>query len=81
MALPHAILVSLSEQSGSGYELASRFDRSIGYFWRRRPDPRHAARAHVTPRSRAATRRADAEIWMHRTGSSGREIVTERPLP
>ncbi|MCV7178893.1 PadR family transcriptional regulator, partial [Mycolicibacterium sphagni] len=33
MALPHAILVSLSEQSGSGYELASRFDRSIGYFW------------------------------------------------
>ncbi|OBI44637.1 PadR family transcriptional regulator [Mycobacterium kyorinense] len=33
MALPHAILVSLSEQSGSGYELARRFDRSIGYFW------------------------------------------------
>lgn len=33
MALPHAILVSLSEQSGSGYELASRFDRNIGYFW------------------------------------------------
>ncbi len=33
MALPHAILVSLSEQSGSGYELAGRFDRSIGYFW------------------------------------------------
>lgn len=33
MALTHAILVSLSEQSGSGYELAHRFDRSIGYFW------------------------------------------------
>ncbi len=33
MALKHAILVSLSEQSGSGYELARRFDRSIGYFW------------------------------------------------
>ena len=33
MALPHAILVSLSEQSGSGYELARRFDRSIGFFW------------------------------------------------
>ena len=33
MALPHVILVSLSEQSGSGYELARRFDRSIGYFW------------------------------------------------
>ena len=33
MALPHAILVALCEQSGSGYELAHRFDRSIGYFW------------------------------------------------
>ena len=33
VALPHAILVSLSEQAGSGYELAHRFDRSIGYFW------------------------------------------------
>ncbi|WP_428341066.1 PadR family transcriptional regulator [Mycobacterium sp.] len=33
MALPHAILVSLCEQSGSGYELTRRFDRLIGYFW------------------------------------------------
>ena len=33
VTLPHAILVSLCEQSGSGYELARRFDRSIGYFW------------------------------------------------
>ncbi len=33
MALPHAILVALCEQDGSGYELARRFDRSIGYFW------------------------------------------------
>ena len=33
MALPHAILVALCEQAGSGYELANRFDRSIGYFW------------------------------------------------
>jgi DNA-binding PadR family transcriptional regulator len=33
MALEHAILVSLEERSGSGYELARRFDRSIGYFW------------------------------------------------
>lgn len=33
MALPHAILVSLCEQPGTGYELARRFDRSIGYFW------------------------------------------------
>lgn len=33
VALPHAILVSLCELTGSGYELARRFDRSIGYFW------------------------------------------------
>jgi DNA-binding PadR family transcriptional regulator len=33
VALPHALLVSLCEQSGSGYELTRRFDRSIGYFW------------------------------------------------
>ncbi|MGW0159064.1 PadR family transcriptional regulator [Mycobacterium sp. NPDC003323] len=33
MGLPHAILVSLREKAGSGYELAHRFDRSIGYFW------------------------------------------------
>ncbi len=31
--LPHAILVSLCEQPGSGYELARRFEHSIGYFW------------------------------------------------
>ncbi|MDI3403648.1 PadR family transcriptional regulator [Streptomyces cavernicola] len=33
MAIEHAILVSLLEQPGSGYELARRFERSIGYFW------------------------------------------------
>ncbi|WP_043648808.1 PadR family transcriptional regulator [Nocardia thailandica] len=34
MALEHALLVSLSERSGSGYELTRRFDKSIGYFWK-----------------------------------------------
>ncbi|MDQ3158319.1 MAG: PadR family transcriptional regulator [Actinomycetota bacterium] len=34
MALEHAILVSLAEKSASGYDLARRFDRSIGHFWR-----------------------------------------------
>jgi DNA-binding PadR family transcriptional regulator len=33
MALEHAILVSLAERAGSGYELARRFDKSIGQFW------------------------------------------------
>jgi DNA-binding PadR family transcriptional regulator len=33
MALEHAILVALSERSASGYDLARRFDASIGHFW------------------------------------------------
>jgi len=33
MALDHAILVSLHERTASGYDLARRFDASIGYFW------------------------------------------------
>ncbi|HKC26608.1 MAG TPA: PadR family transcriptional regulator [Jatrophihabitans sp.] len=33
MALEHAILVSLAERAGTGYELARRFDKSIGQFW------------------------------------------------
>src|SRR5438309_10261449 len=33
MALEHALLVSLIERAGSGYELARRFDKSIGFFW------------------------------------------------
>jgi DNA-binding PadR family transcriptional regulator len=33
MSLPHALLTALVERPCSGSELASRFDRSIGYFW------------------------------------------------
>lgn len=33
MSLPHALLTSLLERPSSGMDLASRFDRSIGYFW------------------------------------------------
>ena len=33
MSLPHALLTSLIEKSSSGFELARRFDKSIGYFW------------------------------------------------
>lgn len=33
MALEHALLVSLTERASSGYELARRFDKSIGFFW------------------------------------------------
>lgn len=33
MALAHAILVSLLDSPCSGYDLAKRFDRSVGFFW------------------------------------------------
>jgi len=33
MSLPHALLTALVEHPCSGFELAERFDRSIGYFW------------------------------------------------
>jgi DNA-binding PadR family transcriptional regulator len=33
MALEHAILVSLAEKASTGYDLARRFDKSIGRFW------------------------------------------------
>ncbi len=34
MSLAHALLTSLQEKSSSGFELARRFDKSIGFFWR-----------------------------------------------
>lgn len=34
MALKHAVLVSLAEKAASGYELARRFDKSLGFFWK-----------------------------------------------
>lgn len=33
MSLSHAVLTSLLEKSSSGYDLARRFDKSIGFFW------------------------------------------------
>jgi DNA-binding PadR family transcriptional regulator len=33
VALEHAILVSLTEKASTGYDLARRFDKSIGQFW------------------------------------------------
>ncbi|MDE2400990.1 MAG: PadR family transcriptional regulator [Burkholderiales bacterium] len=33
MSLSHALLTSLLEKSSSGYDLARRFDKSIGFFW------------------------------------------------
>jgi DNA-binding PadR family transcriptional regulator len=34
MSLAHAILVCVADEPMTGYELAKRFDNSIGFFWR-----------------------------------------------
>jgi DNA-binding PadR family transcriptional regulator len=34
MSLSHAILVCVADEPMTGYELAKRFDSSIGFFWR-----------------------------------------------
>ena len=49
MALEHALLVSLTERAGSGYELARRFDKSIGFFWNATHQQiyREIGRAHI----------------------------------
>lgn len=33
MSIQHALLTSLLEKPSTGYELANRFDHSMGYFW------------------------------------------------
>ncbi len=33
MSLPHVLLTSLLERPNTGFELARRFDRSMGFFW------------------------------------------------
>lgn len=33
MSLAHALLTSLLEKPSSGYDLARRFDKSLGFFW------------------------------------------------
>jgi DNA-binding PadR family transcriptional regulator len=80
MALEHAILVALTERAGSGYELARRFDRSIGYFWpathqqiyrvlRRMDDA-----GWVTHTDVAQEGRPDKKVY--RVSSAGREELT-----
>ncbi|MGO1633593.1 MAG: PadR family transcriptional regulator, partial [Corynebacterium variabile] len=33
MALDHAIMISLAERPGTGYELSRQFSTSLGHFW------------------------------------------------
>ena len=34
MSLSHVLLTSLIERPSSGFELARRFDKSMGFFWK-----------------------------------------------
>lgn len=69
MALEHAILVSLAERSATGYELARRFDASIGNFWKASHQQiykvlgRMEAGGQVTAESVAQAGRPDKKIY------------------
>ncbi|MFD9127763.1 PadR family transcriptional regulator [Kitasatospora sp. NPDC059571] len=81
MALEHAILVSLLEQPGSGYELARRFDRSIGRFWTAthqqiyRVLRRMEADGWVASREVVQDGRPDKKVWS--ATSDGRAVLVD----
>ena len=68
MALDHALLVSLLEKPSSGYELARRFDRSIGYFW-------HATHQQIY----RVLSRMEASQWIHADVRAG-ETAPDRKV-
>ena len=69
MALTHAILVALSEQSGSGFELARRFDQSIGYFWT------------AAPADLPTLRAMEGDGWVSATAVVSGAVRTRRSTP
>ncbi|TXG92804.1 PadR family transcriptional regulator [Rhodococcus rhodnii] len=73
MALEHALLVALTERSGSGYELARRFDRSIGFF--------HSAthqQIYRTLRRMAETGWVDVEV-VEQDGKPDKKVYSPSP--
>jgi DNA-binding PadR family transcriptional regulator len=69
MSLDHALLVSLLEKPSSGYELARRFDRSIGYFW-------HATHQQIYK----VLARMEEAGWISRRGAGRRIRGADRKL-
>ncbi|WP_291479910.1 PadR family transcriptional regulator [Corynebacterium sp.] len=69
MALEHAIMISLAERPGTGYELGRQFATSLGHFWpaTRQQIYRTLARLHddglVTCRDVAQDGRPDKKIY------------------
>jgi DNA-binding PadR family transcriptional regulator len=81
MSLKHAILVSLAERPASGYDLVSRFDRSIGYFWRAshqqmyRELPKLEAAGWVSAEAVAQSGKPDKRVYA--ITDAGRGALTE----
>ncbi|MFC9999703.1 PadR family transcriptional regulator [Nocardia sp. NPDC127526] len=80
MALEHALLVSLTERASSGYDLARRFDKSIGFFWNAthqqiyRVLKRMEEQGWVTAEAVAQEGRPDKKVYT--VSEAGREELT-----
>ncbi|PXX41960.1 PadR family transcriptional regulator [Undibacterium pigrum] len=72
MSLPHALLTSIAEKPCSGYDLARRFDKSIGYFW-------HATHQQIY----RELGRMEAQGWVISTevegGRAGKKLIAILP--
>lgn len=88
MALEHAILTSLLEKPASGYDLARRFDKTIGFFWRAthqqiyRVLGRMDKAGWIRARSIAQKGRLDKKVYT--VGADGRKELARwlrEPLP
>ncbi|MFM9376463.1 PadR family transcriptional regulator [Gordonia sp. VNK21] len=81
MALEHAILVSLAERPGTGYEIGQQFQRSIGYFWSATHQQiyRTLKKLHadglVTYESIAQDGRPDKKVYT--VSAAGRELLAD----
>lgn len=81
MALEHAILVSLAERPGTGYEIGRQFDRSIGYFWSAthqqiyRTLKKLHTDGHVTFESVAQEGRPDKKVYT--ISDEGRQVLSD----
>lgn len=88
MALEHAILVSLRERPASGLDLARRFDRSIGFFWRATHQQIYRVLGRMEAdgwvRSAAVEQHGRADKKVYRVTSTGRAELADwlaSPMP
>lgn len=76
MSLRHAILVTLDERPGTGYEISQRFDAGLGHFWQASHQQvylelkRLSAAGHIHGRTVAQDNRPDKRVY--RISAEGR---------